>query len=128
MQSSTSSVWYPGFPRNVARVAGHRQPPRARSCSRAPDATFLAGRPRHAASTGAEVARTAPSPVLSLAAPDEHRVTRAGGSMGNNTRQASRAAAAAPPGAPLSAQPRLNQRGRILQPFGTLVDYQLGLD
>ncbi len=28
----------------------------------------------------------------------------------------------------LSAQPRLNQRGRVLQPFGTLVDYRIGLD
>lgn len=40
-------------------------------------------------------------------------------------KRAPRRTAVAPP---RGAQPLLNQRGRILQPFGTLVDYQIGLD
>lgn len=42
--------------------------------------------------------------------------------MTRSSSQRARAAAT-----PLAAQPKLNQRGRILQPFGTLVDYQIGL-
>jgi starvation-inducible DNA-binding protein len=45
--------------------------------------------------------------------------------MARQSKQAVKSAAVRPP---LDAQPILNQRGKIIQPFGTLVFYQIGLE